>query len=196
MWPKFIIPLTITALAWLSVQWLRDEQAERPPEPVVSDVETPDAYMEGVVARRMDAQGRPYQELRAARLTHFATDDRSEFEAPFVTLYRADGSLWTLAAERGSARGGDRDILLSGAVVIRRPHNPAQPAGRSDMELRTRDLHIHNATGEREGYAETDQPITLVQAHGRIDAVGMKIWFEPQRVQLLSQVNGIYDATD
>ena len=191
MWRKVIIPLTIAGLAWLSVQWQRDQTSTDPADATLARMETPDAYMEGVVSRRMDASGRPGHEMRATRATHFAQGDRSEFEAPFITVYRKDGSLWTIEAERGLATAGNDEVLLSGEVLMRRPLDPAQPAGAAEIEVFTRELRILSD----EEFAETDQPTTIVHRYGRVDAVGMKVWFKQERLQLLSQVNGVYETT-
>ena len=191
MWRKLTFPLVVTALAWLSAEWLWEQETEVPAEAPLADVESPDAFMEGVVMRTMNTQGRPRYEMRATRAVHFAHGDRTEFDAPFITFYRPDGKLWTLAAERGRTRDGDREILLSGEVLMRRPQNPARPAGSAEVEVFTRELRIFS---DRE-YAETDQPTTIVHAYGYVDAVGMKVWFEQERLQLLSQVKGIYAST-
>ncbi len=191
MWHKLTFPLVIAALAWLSAEWLWEQEAEAPVAAPLADVETPDAFMEGVVMRTMNMQGQPRYEMRAVRAVHYTQDDRTEFDTPFITFYRPDGKLWTLAAEQGRASDGDQDILLSGEVLMRRPQNPAQPAGPAEMEVFTRELRI---LSDRE-YAETDQPTTIVHAYGRVDAVGMKVWFKQERLQLLSQVKGIYAST-
>ena len=190
MWRKFIIPMAIAGLAWLSLQWLNQQEAAAPAAPQ-TQTETPDAYMEGVVSRRMDTSGRPTHEIRAKRASHFARGDRTTFTAPRLTVYRDDGPPWTLRAERGEARGGNDEILLTGKVVIRRAQDPARPQGSTDLEVRSRDLRILSD----EQFAETDQPVTLLHRHGRVSAVGMKVWFRQERLQLLSQVNGIYDTT-
>jgi len=191
MWRKFIIPLGIAALAWLSMQWLDEQQARAPAPEVAEGRESPDAYMEGIVMRSMNADGRPGHEVRAARAEHFERGDRTEFEAPFISFYRPDGRLWTLAAERGVARDGDREILLQGEVLIRRPSDPARPRGEADLRVRTRELRILSD----EEFAETDQPATIEHRYGRVDAVGMKVWFKQERLQLLSQVHGIYETS-
>ena len=141
--------------------------------------------------RTMNVQGQLRHEMRATRAVHYTQDDRTEFDTPFITFYRPDGKLWTLAAEQGRASNGDQDILLSGEVLMRRPQNPAQPTGPAEMEIFTRELRIHS---DRE-YAETDQPTTIVHTYGHVDAVGMKVWFKQERLQLLSQVKGIYAST-
>jgi len=76
-------------------------------------------------------------------------------------------------------------------VLLRRPRDAAHPGGPAEVEVFTRELRI---LSEQE-YAETDQPTTIVHAYGRVDAVGMKVWFKQERLQLLSQVHGIYETT-
>ncbi len=191
MWRKLTLPLAVAALAWLSAEWLWEQEVEAPAVTPLAGVETPNAFMEGVIMRAMNEQGQPRYEIRATRAVHFTQDDRTDFDAPFITFYLPDGRLWTLAAEQGQASDGDHDILLSGEVLMRRPQNPAQPMGPAEMEIFTRELRI---LSDRE-YAETDQPTTIVHAYGHVDAVGMKVWFKQERLQLLSQVKGTYAPT-
>ncbi len=41
-------------------------------------------------------------------------------------------------------------------------------------------------------YAETDKPVTITTAEGTTKAIGMKLFFSEQRLQLLNQVKGYY----
>jgi len=187
MWRRLLIPLAIAGLAWLSYQWLWHEEASTPPEELAAGEETPDAYMEQVLMRAMNAQGRPRYELAVDRAEHFADGDRSELTRPFVTFYRPDERRWTLRAVHGETRGGDDDILLDDGVIIHR----LADGGAAPLEIRSRDLRIFTARD----FAETDGPVELLHARGQIDAVGLRAWFEAGRLELLSQVRGVYEST-
>ena len=66
---------------------------------------------------------------------------------------------------------------------------PRQPAeGRTRLTTQRLDARIP------ERYAETDQPVTMTRPGLRVDAVGARVWFAQERLELLDDVEGVYDA--
>ena len=184
---RYLVPLFATLLAGVSIWWL-SSQEEAPPSPSARP-DSPDFFMEGVTTRVMDAQGRPRYDLRAERVEHFTLGDRTEFDRPSIVLMRPDGRLWILEAERGSALKGDEEVRFLGRVLIRRPLQAARPDSPAEVEIHTRDLRV--LPGQE--YAETEQQVQIIHPSGRTEARGMRVWFAEERVQLLSQVRGIYE---
>jgi lipopolysaccharide export system protein LptC len=65
----------------------------------------------------------------------------------------------------------------------------ATPANRP-LQVTTRNLRYRPA----EGYAETDEAVTVTSNQDRIDAVGLQAWLlEPARMRFRSQVRGHYE---
>lgn len=186
---KLLLPLLVTVIAGLSY-WLLSFELPEGATRVARAPDSPQSFMEGIQLRAMSEQGFPRFELQAAHMAHYAEDKRTEVEQPFLTVFRPSGQIWTVSAEGGTALNGDERVQLHGQVVVRKPVDPGLPEGDAALEIRTRELTIHPHTE----IAETDQLATLVRPEGSVQAVGMKAYFPQERVQLLSQVRGVYEG--
>lgn len=186
MLQKCVLPAIAALIAGLSV-WFLSRQAPQTPPPVTVTRSAPDSFMENFTTWVLDAQGRLRYELHAAHVAHYAHDDRSEFSTPRLEVHRPDGQRWSLAAESGTAQHGSRQILLHDEVLIqRRP----QPAHGVDLEIRTRDVLVR----PDDGYAETDRHLIAIHRTNTLESDGMRAYFREDRVQLLSQVRGVYEV--
>jgi lipopolysaccharide export system protein LptC len=185
---KTFIPLLLLTLAALSI-WLFQGQPDKGRNVTSKNQSVPDSYMENFTTQIMDAQGRPQYQLRATYMAHYTDDQRSELKQPRFTAYRPGGQRWTAEADSGQARDGDEHIFLNGAVTIER--YPTE-TGAADLQIRTRDVHVRTA----DDFAETDQPTTIVRDTSAqkttLNSVGLQVHFRQGRVQLLSQVRGVY----
>lgn len=187
MQKKFLLPVLATLIAGLSY-WLLALEHSAGPALVTHAPDSPQSFMEGIRVRAMSEEGYPRYEMHAARMAYYVGDKRTEVEQPFVIAFQPTGQIWTARAESGTALDGDAQVLLHGEVVIRQPEDPGQPEGPAALEIRTRDLKVF----PREEQARTDQFTTIVRPEGRVEAVGMNAYFPQERVQLLSQVRGVY----
>jgi lipopolysaccharide export system protein LptC len=183
---KCFLPAVAVLIAALSV-WFLSRQAPVAPQPVGVTRSAPDSFMENFTTRVLDARGRLRYELRAVYMAHYAYDDRSEFNTPRFEAHRPDGQRWSLAAESGTAQHGSRQILLHDEVLIQRWPQPAQGV---DLEIRTRDVLVR----PDDAYAETDHHLVATRGTSVLEANGMQAYFREDRVQLLSQVKGVYEA--
>ncbi|NOX76333.1 MAG: LPS export ABC transporter periplasmic protein LptC [Gammaproteobacteria bacterium] len=180
---SLLLPALLVVVAGLSI-WLLGKQDIAVPV-ARSGVPGPDSYMENATTQVFDPQGTLRYRLQAERVAYFREDRRSEFTAPRFIRYRADGQRWTLEAERGVSQGGADRILLQGAVVMRRVAADNRPA---NLEIHTRDVLIQ----PEQDTAETVARVVVNRGDSTLHSVGLKAFFEEGRVQLLSQVRGIY----
>ena len=74
------------------------------------------------------------------------------------------------------------DVQLAPINDIERNNNE------ESMVIRTSELTLLNQSK----IAKTDKPVEVISINGRIDAVGMVIKLDQQRVEFLSQVKAIY----
>lgn len=181
---KLLAPLLLVVIAGLSI-WLFEKQPDKGPTVSMRTQGAPDSFMENFTTQVLDEQGQPRYQLQAAHMAHYADDDHSEFSQPQFTAYRPDGQRWTVVAESGQALDGSRQIMLNGAVTLQRH---AGDAAAVDLEIRTRDVTILPA----DDYAETEQHTTIIRAEGTLESTGLQVHFGEGRLQLLSQVRGVY----
>jgi lipopolysaccharide export system protein LptC len=181
---KLIAPLLLAVIAGLSI-WLFEDQPDKGPAVTVRTQSAPDSFMENFTTQVLNAKGQLQYQLQATYMAHYADDNHSEITQPHFTAYRPDGQRWTVVADSGQALNGSQQIMLNGAVTLKRQATDAAPV---NLEIRTRDVTIRPA----DDYAETTQHTTIIREEGTLEGTGLQVHFREGRVQLLSQVRGIY----
>jgi lipopolysaccharide export system protein LptC len=181
---KILVPLLVAIVAGLSV-WLFEDQPDKGPTVTPRTQSTPDSFMENFTTQVLNADGQLQYQLQAAYMAHYADDNHSDLTQPQFIAYRPDGQRWTVVAESGQALNGSRQIMLNGAVTLKRQANDAAPV---NLEIRTRDVKIVPA----DDYAETEQHTTIIRNEGTLNTTGLQVHFREGRVLLLSQVRGLY----
>ncbi len=141
-----------------------------------------DYYLNDFSVTALDEKGQPQHRLQANQLSHFSNGVQTELRQPTLEVYRQGKVEWRVVAERGEFNPQQDEVLLQGKVKL------LQSSGTAPLQLTTSSLRIQ----PQQGRAETDQPVTLIQAKNRIDAIGMEIDQQKQRLRLLSKVRGHY----
>lgn len=177
-----ILLLTLAAGSW----WLAQDQVpDKDPVEQADTGDRPDYYVKGLVLTTTDPDGNPSRSLSAAELRHYLQDESTEVESAALTLYTDDGNPWRVAAASGWVSADGEEVLLKGPVTLDREGGPDN----RPLKLETRDLRIQ----PREGYAETDEKVTVVSDQDRVEAVGFQAWLKrPTRIKFLAQVKGRY----
>jgi len=171
--------LVIAAFSWLL---LRQSQVQLP---VVTDREgrKPDAYLSNFVITTMNEFGQPRYRLEAIYMEHFPQNDTSEIEKPLLTVFRPDELPWYVKSERGVLKPLEDTVILLGHVEMEYLDEKGQ-----SLRVLTKNLIVHP---DRQ-YAETDQPVTIIDQHGITRAVGLNAFLDAGRLSLLAKVRGEY----
>jgi lipopolysaccharide export system protein LptC len=175
--------LALALMAVWSVWWLRHLQTAPAPEHAAAPHRI-DYTMDKFEVTAMDGAGKPQYQLQAESMTHYADDDSSEFQQPRVEYIANNSTNLRLEGERGWMAAQADEIRLLGAVRI-------EGFAKRPFKLLTRDVSFK----PDDSLAETNAPTELTSAGLRISAVGMRVYIDQQRVQLLAKVQGRYDAT-
>jgi lipopolysaccharide export system protein LptC len=146
---------------------------------------TPDYYVEGFTTTTMDDSGLPRRRLRAEYMAHFPDTDTHEFSKPYLVIYRERGEPWHVTSERGWLSAKGDVMLLLGKVHIWRN----TPDGRRRMDIQTEDLRVLPDSD----YGETDTAVVITTPHSQARGVGMRAFMETSRLELLSQVQTVYE---
>jgi LPS export ABC transporter protein LptC len=176
-----LLMLALAGSAWLA--WLQPETGilslDRNGEPLA------DYYLTGLTLDQFGPDGSLQRTLKAERLDHHAGQG-TRLDQPRLTVQTRSGSPWLIVGERGHLDPAGELLTLSDQVQITRlatPHN-------RPVRLTTRDLRYRPG----EGYAETDEAVTVTSDRDRVDAVGMQAWLlDPARIHFRSQVRGHYE---
>lgn len=144
----------------------------------------PDAYLENVTARFMDAQGRLHVKMETPQMLHYATDDITQLTQPAITFYRKSPQPWYITAQHATAIHGMKLVQFSDDVIIHRAADGSNPA----TLIKTPRLLVH----PKEHVAETTEAITMLQPGLKVSATGMYADMSNGNIKLLSQSRGEY----
>lgn len=167
--------------------WLSQSASTVPPRQAetVEQDHSVDFYMLAYDATIMDKQGKPAQRIISPRLTHYADDDTTELEAPFITVHREVGAPWLVKSQRGWVAADNKLVLLTGDVRIDRDNSEDNPP----MKLRTERLRVL----PDDDYVESDKPVYMETDRQQVHANGMRAYLAKNQVQLLNKVTSHYD---
>ncbi len=180
---RFYVALALVLGASLSWWLLRGlEVHEAPVKAQVRHI--PDYYINMFTVSAMDDNGHLRYRLHADHMAHYLDDDTASLTRPNMSLFKPDGPVWNASARRGWIGAGQKTVLLQGNVLVWR--DPVVKG--SGLELQTDELHV---TPDKQ-YAETDKPVTIAQDIGITHAVGMHVYLEQGRMELLADVRGHY----
>jgi lipopolysaccharide export system protein LptC len=176
----------------------------------------PISYITNTKTQQYNQQGLLSYTLNAKIIRQFEIDDMSTpdliIDNPYLTIYdlstdtsanssdNPDAVYHTQASKKQStahaliatstisadvAEGFESNdkLTLKGNVVVVQILKNGGP-----RELKTSVLYLEPSRR----YAQTDKPVIITDASGTINATGMKIFFDEQRVELLSTVVGRY----
>jgi lipopolysaccharide export system protein LptC len=155
--------------------------------PVAAPAHVPDFYLDKFTTVHMDGEGNPKRRLEGARLAHYPDTDSNEIRAPYMVLYHPTREPWHVRAERGWVSGAGDVILLLGEVHVWRDSS----SHTREVDIRTRDLRVL----PQSEYGETDKPVVIRTRNAELRAVGMRAWLDDNRIELLSQVQSVYERT-
>lgn len=144
----------------------------------------PDLVVDGIVARRFDADGRIKHTLHAARMTHYPRTDTTLLEKPRFVSDASGRAPVTITSHRARVMRGGDEIHFEDSVRVSR----AAYADRSELVMETEylqvlpDAHI----------ARTDRKVTITDAHTAATAIGLELNSEQRTARFLSQFRGTY----
>jgi lipopolysaccharide export system protein LptC len=153
----------------------------------------PDLFLVNFRAVNFDENGKPKETLAAIRGDHFPDDETAELTKPMFRITQAGKAPFTVTAERGKVSGDREHAYFTGHVEAHREADDAatttgrEPAG--PLTLTTEYLHVIPKT-ER---VETDKAVTIREARGIIQAVGLELDNKTKTLKLKSRVAGTFE---
>lgn len=179
--PALLIAAVLGSGWYLASLRKADEEAQE------ADGQTPNFFMERFTTTSMGEDGRPTRRISADYMAHFTDTGSNEFTQPRLTLYSATGTPWEVKSERGWASSNEDVMLLLGKVHIWRD----DADGERIIDIHTSDLRVLPATS----YGETDQPVLISRGATESRGLGMRVYLEDDRLELLSRVRTVHDPT-
>jgi len=180
----FVIVIAIAATS----SWLLNTVEVQPFSLVKPPRHDMDYFLTNFNATVMNEHGKPRYILRGSRLEHFPDDDSIDITLPDIKLFREQLSPWLVKSELGRVLNKGTLIYLNGKVSMFRPATKTE----AQVDLKTSNLTIKT----KDDFAETRDPVTIQFASHQLKATGMRVYMEEGRLELLSNVEGVYNVTN
>lgn len=189
---KRFLLLFIAAAVGIGLLWIEDYTTQSTQEDNESASLLPDYYGEGLRNRSFDDTGKFEQQFNALRSTHYPAQKLTEFSQPQVKTVADDGEIWVIESLTGIHYEQDQRLVLKEDVQVAplktESDNTVIDKNKDSVLIRTSELTLLNQSK----IAKTDKAVEVISNNGRIDAVGMIIKLDQQRVEFLSQVKAKY----
>lgn len=149
-------------------------------------VNTPDFFMTNAVYVKFDQDGHISNQFYTSKITHFTTQNNYIFDNPNMKIYNANEAPWNITATKGRSEWGKSKIYLWDNVRV----TQTSGTNNADFDITTTALSVYPNIK----YAETNEPITIMQSGSIAKAIGAKADFKAGVVNLLSNVECQYQA--
>lgn len=179
-------PLLPLLLLLAGTYWLNQQVQPLAPTPDGSKRHDPDFIVSNFSATTLNEQGTPRFLMSAKQMMHYPDDDSTHLEALQLSSLNADRPAMHASARRGEISSKGDEIFLRDEVKLVR----ASSATQSEMTFTTPYLHV---IPERD-LADTDQLVTITDAHTSFSAVGMQFDNNARAIKLLAQVRSHHET--
>jgi lipopolysaccharide export system protein LptC len=178
-----LLLLGVLAYTWWASQ---PEPVENQPVAIAAR-EVRDYYMDDLMLRQFDRNGRLSHRLLARDLQHYRDSGLMQLASPHYVLYEQGNPTWIIDADKGELSRDQTLLKLFGRTTIEREGDEDHPA----MHMLTADLRIY----PQKEYAETDEAVTVTSEQNWIKSTGMQAWFKPPtRILFPAQARAHYVA--
>lgn len=182
-WKNVLLSLVILlaiGLSWLLVRnSFKHSFVAGPNQPT-----TPDGFMIGVHYTRFNQLGTIAARLDANKIVHYQEEDTAQLDHPRLTIHNNDNQTWVITADQGISTNGSRQVDLRDHVIVKRIIQP----GNKVATLTTTAMTAY----PNKQFAQTNQPVKIVQPGSVINAVGMTANLNTGDINLLSHIHGVY----
>ncbi len=149
-----------------------------------TDEQFPDYFMDNFSITEMNLQGLPKYRINAAKMLHFADNDRAELDKPLLELTQDEANV-TLKSSRAVYFQHENMVYLYDNVIIHRQPSKTQ----SELFIYTNYLKLDAQTY----IAETDLAVEIVTPQAKINSIGMILNNIQGTLKLKSKVKGTYE---
>lgn len=142
--------------------------------------------------KQYDKTGKLSYSIRSASTHYFDNNSSGSdvvFENPEIIVYdnsetlKKQTSTLRVSADRGVGNEKQDQLILEGNVILEQTADSG-----SISTLTTEQLQVQ----PNRRYAETTKPVIITDKTGVTSAIGLKVFFDDKRIELLSDVKGKY----
>jgi lipopolysaccharide export system protein LptC len=184
---KRFLLLFIAAAVGIGLLWIEDYTTTKTPENIERASLLPDYYGEGLRNRSYTEEGKLEREVMASHSIHYPAQKLTELDDPKIHSIDNDGEIWVLKSILGFHYEELKTLVLQQDVLVA-PLAELNSDTTLQNSIRTTELTFYT----EKNLAKTDKPVEVMSINGQINAVGMIIKLDQQKIEFLSQVRARY----
>lgn len=185
---KRFLLLFIVVSVGIGLLWIEDYTTQNTQEDNDGVSLLPDYYGEGLKNRTFNDSGILEHQFDAQRSVHFPVQRLTKLTQPQIRIIADDGQVWLIQSLSGVHFEDDKKLVLNHDVQMSPTTYSELNINEDAAIIRTNKLTLFTESK----IAKTDQFVEVISLNSRIDAVGMIIKIDQQRVEFLSQVKAKY----
>lgn len=183
--PHYILLLLIVITIALLSSWLLRSVGQTTLTQTPQTKQSRDYYLVNFTTTIMDEKGIPFYKLSSPYLEHFPISQIMELEKPELFIYSIPQYPWKLNAKQSIVTDHGNQINLSGNVKIQR--DLQQQDQKIVITTQKLSVLIDKQT------ATTQHKINMSHGKSNFHATGMRINLTNNTLELLSDVQGMYE---
>lgn len=150
----------------------------------------PNAFMTGVVATKMNKNGKPKSTLYSPKLLHYYNGNQSYLEKPHITFYNQhpQSSRWDVYSNHAQTVSKTRNIILSGNVRAIRAASQNNPK----TTFVTSQITVY----PNDEVAISDKNVKIIQKGSVVNSKGIKAYLKTGLIKLLSHARGEFNPDE
>ena len=180
-WSPVLLLGSLAAMTY----WLNTQVRVALPDFDGSGRHDPDLFAEDFKAVNLDPDGRVRQSLTAARAQHYPDNDITAFDSPVIVFTDPGKPRLDVKADRGTVTGDREHVYLEGHVKAVRD---ATGGDQRDGPITVTSEYLHVIP--KEDRIVTDQPVTITDPRGTVNAVGLELDNKTKTVKFKSHLSG------
>ena len=181
---NLLVTASLATAAGLSWYWSRAGTAETQPRAARESLPL-GYYLIDAEIFGTDEDGRLLYKIWAGRAEERPDEEPLSLSDVRIEYRPAENVPWLLTADSGEAPADQSYIDLSGAVELA---NVPRDQGERIL-IKTQELRFEPETS----IASTEEAVSLFLDAKRLDAVGIKVYLQDDRLELISSVHGEFD---
>ncbi|MDO8953589.1 MAG: LPS export ABC transporter periplasmic protein LptC [Gammaproteobacteria bacterium] len=175
--------LALSALVSLT-SWMAIINSQIPPN---LGVVTQSGFIQNLTLHQTNALGQLAYSATVDSITQFSNGNNNFINLAATTYNQTNTPPWHLTSPTGQTLDNNNQVILSGNITLFRNATAKYAA----IRVQTQSATIY----PQKNYAKTTYPITIYEPGTKniTTAIGAEAYFKTQKVNLLSQVNSIYE---
>ncbi len=146
----------------------------------------PDFFIKNAHIKEFGPEGQLESLLISKEISHFPHNEITLLQAPDLLTFQENSEPWHTTSDHGQILpDGETVELIDNVVMIQHSED-----GKQEKRVDTDFMTVYSG----QDFADTDRPVKLTDENSIVNAVGMRVFYKRDFIQLKSRVRSIHES--